>query len=170
MKLADVSRQGLFDHNDQMHKLFIRELDTYMASGFVKLSLELKQYLRGIYKDRPGSKRLYRSIISEDLSYIGQILNIEDYQIKPDVDVVYSRNKESSWTKQLRAAKKFSVGRGGFMNVVIMANVPVSNFLLDTDDLSKEDQYMLDILPEEREVIVDHINQPATIVAVIQSK
>ena len=164
----ESDKVDFFDHSDPAQMKILSQLDGYTASPNTALRPEALEFFRAKYRERSGEVTLWRAMVFDSLDQAAKLFKIED--VKVGVLFTYKRDKESSWTKSQRVAINFA--QDGDMDeqytVVLEAKIPVKDFLLDVDDLSKNDLKHI-YLQDQKEVIVDAIDRKVKIAKVIDN-
>jgi hypothetical protein len=166
MKLAEIAQQDFFDHDDPAQKKMMAELDHYTASPNIRLKPETIKFLSSKYAGRDGSVVLYRAMVFDDIDDIEEMFGVAE----EGASFTYKRDKESSWTKSKRFAYGFA--ENGDLDeqytLVLKTKVDVKDFLLDVDDLSKNDRKEI-ILEDQSEVIVNAKDRSVVIDKIIDN-
>jgi len=168
MKLMELASQDFFDHDDPKQVKMMNDLDGYTASPNHPLRPETVEFLRSKYAKQSGTVPLYRAMVYDDLHTFEDQFNCSAIEGE---SFTYKRDKESSWTKSKKFALNFAE-EGDFdeqYTVVLFSLVPIKEFLLDVDDLSKKDLGEMYIDLKQREVIVDKMDRKVEIFAIIDN-
>lgn len=167
MKLTEITKQNFFDHSNANDLKIAGELDSFTASPNVRLKPSTVEFLKNKYKNRTGSATLYRAMVFDKLEDAQKLFGVE---VKAGAKFTYKRDKESSWTKNKRFAYQFA--EHGDLDeqytVVIRADVPEKDFLLDIVDLSKKDLEHI-VLEDQSEVVVNAADREVIIDKVIDN-
>lgn len=166
--ILEADEPDFFDHNDPAQMKMLNELDGYTASPNVALRPTTLEFLRSKYKGRSGEVTLWRAMVFNSLDEAAKLFKVKD--VKAGEQFEYKRDKESSWTKSQRFAINFA--QDGDLDeqytVVLESKIPVKEFLLDVEDLSKNDLKHI-YLQDQKEVIVDSMDRRVKIVKVVDN-